>query len=120
MLTAAEAVTGAHIKQAIETRDGGTLASFYADDAVMRIVDEENPPSHPREIRGRPAITAFWDDMCGRTMTHKVDTLVAEGDRIAFTQACAYPNGSKVLCSGVVNLKDGRIAEQTMVQAWDH
>lgn len=112
-------VTGAAIKQAIETRDGRTLASFYADHAVTRVIDRNNPPSRPREIRGKAAITAFWDDICGRAMTHRVDVSIAEGDKLAFTQACTYPDGAKVFCASVVELAGGLIADQTIVQAWD-
>jgi len=43
----------------------------------------------------------------------------ADGDRLAFTQSCAYPDGLKVYCSAMIELKDGKIARQTMVQAWD-
>ena len=42
---------------AIENRDGRQLANMYADDAVLRVVDRDNPPSKPREIRGKAAIT---------------------------------------------------------------
>lgn len=112
-------VTGAGIKHAVETRDGRALAGFYADHAVARVVDRNNPPSRPREIRGRAAITAFWDDICGRVMTHRVDVTVAEGDQVAFTQACAYPDGARVLCMSVVRLENGLIADQTIIQAWD-
>ena len=112
-------VTGSAIKQAIEGRDGKMLASFYTNDAVVRVVDRNNPPSKPREIRGRAAIDQFWDDICSRAMTHKVETTVAEANRLAFTQACAYPDGAKVLCMSTVELKDGMIARQTVVQAWD-
>jgi len=52
-------------------------------------------------------------------MTHKVETSIAEGNRLAFTQACAYPEGGKVFCMAVIELKDGKIAQQTAVQAWD-
>lgn len=119
MTTTTKPVTGADIKRAIETRDGRTLAGFYADHAVTRIVDRNNPPSRPREIKGRAAIAAFWDDICSRAMTHRVDVSIAEGDRLAFTQACAYPDGAKVFCIAVVELQDGLIADQTIVQAWD-
>jgi ketosteroid isomerase-like protein len=114
-----QAVTGAAIKQAIETRDGPTLGSFYADDALLRIIDRNNPPSKPREVKGRSAIGVFWDDICSRAMTHVVETTIADGDRLAFTQACAYPDGTKVFCSAVLELKGGKIARQTVVQAWD-
>ncbi len=113
------AVTGAAIKQAIESRDGGMLSSFYADDALLRIVDRNNPPSKPREVKGRTAITTFWDDICSRAMTHSVDTSIADTNRIAFSQACAYPDGMKVLCLAMCELKGGKIARQTVVQAWD-
>lgn len=114
-----DAVTGAAIKRAIEGRDGKMLASFYADDAVVRIIDRNNPPSKPREIKGKSAINTFWDDICSRALTHKVDTSVAEGNQLAFTQACLYPDGVKVFCMAVVELKAGKIAHQTVVQAWD-
>ncbi len=119
MLAKSKPVTGAAIKRAIETRDGRALAGFYADHAVTRIVDRNNPPSKPREIKGRAAITAFWDDICSRTMTHRVDTTIAEGDRLAFTQACVYPDGARVFCIALLELKGGLIVDQTIVQAWD-
>jgi hypothetical protein len=95
------------------------LSSFYASDAHVRVIDSNNPPSEPREIRGRAAITAFWDDICSRELTHRVDTSIAEGDRLAFTQACDYPDGTKVFGIATVELSDGLIAQQTVAQAWD-
>lgn len=118
-MSAKQGVDGAAIKKAIETRDGKALASFYGADAVVRVIDRNNPPSRPREVRGRSAIATFWDDICSRAMTHKVDVTIAEGDRLAFTQDCAYPDGTKVFCAALVDLKDGKIARQTVVQAWD-
>jgi hypothetical protein len=44
---------------------------------------------------------------------------VADGDRLAFTQACAYPDGTRVFCSAMIELEAGKIARQTNVQAWD-
>lgn len=117
--TKTNAVTGAAIKQAIESRDGRMLSGFYADDALLRIVDRNNPPSKPREVKGRTAITTFWDDICSRAMTHKVETSIETGNQLAFSQACAYPDGMKVLCLALCELKGGKIARQTVVQAWD-
>ena len=117
--TKTKPVTGTAIKQAIETRDGRMLAGFYADHAVTRVIDRNNPPSRPREIKGKAAITAFWADICGRAMTHRVDVSIAEGDKLAFTQACAYPDGARVFCASIVRLEDGVITDQTIVQAWD-
>ena len=107
------------LRQAIESRDGKTLAGFYADDALVRIIDQDHPPSRPREIRGRDAIAAYFDDVCGRTMTHRVEAGITDGDRLAFTQACTYPDGKRVFCSATLELAGGKIARQTAVQAWD-
>jgi ketosteroid isomerase-like protein len=112
-------VTGGAIKHAIETRDGRMLASFYADDALLRVIDRNNPPSRPHEVRGRAAIGTFWDDICSRAMSHKVETSIAVGEQLAFTQACVYPDGTKVFCAAMLTLANGKIAQQTVVQAWD-
>ena len=119
MLTQTEAVTADALKQAIETRDGSRLTEFYADDALLRVIDRNNPPSRPHEIHGREAIGTFWDDICGRAMTHQVDLSITEGDHLAFTEACTYPDGAKVFCMAALDLQDGKIARQTVVQAWD-
>jgi hypothetical protein len=107
------------LKTAIESRNAAGLIALYADDAVMHIIDRDNPPSRPRELKGRPAIAAFYDDVCSRAMTHKVENGVSDGRRLAFTQACAYPDGTRVFCSAMIELADGRITRQTNVQAWD-
>jgi ketosteroid isomerase-like protein len=114
-----KALTISSLRQAIEDRDGATLAGFYASDAVLRIIDQANPPTQPLEIRGQEAIAAYFDDVCGRTMTHKVEFGIADGDRLAFTQACTYPDGTRVFCSASAELRGGKIATQTAVQAWD-
>ena len=86
---------------------------------MLRIIDQNNPPSHPLEIKGRDAISAYYDDVCGRTMTHRVDTGIAEGDRLAFTQICTYPDGKRVFCAATLELRNGKIVRQVAVQAWD-
>ena len=112
-------VTVAALKRAIERRKASALAGFYADDAVVRVVDRDNPPSKPRNLEGNSAIASYFEDVCGRDMTHKVEASVAVGNRLAFTQSCAYPDGTKVFCSAMIELKGGKISRQVVVQAWD-
>jgi hypothetical protein len=107
------------LRRAVEGRDGRTMAGFYAADAVMKIIDVNHPPSHPMEIKGQDAIAAYYDDVCGRAMTHLVEFGIAEGDRLAFTQACTYPDGKRVFCSATLDISGGKIARQVAVQAWD-
>lgn len=107
------------LRSAIEGRDAETLISFYADDAVLQIIDQANPPSRPLEMKGREALAAYFNDVCGRAMTHRVEVGIVEGDRLAFTQACTYPDGARVFCSATAELAGGKIARQVAVQAWD-
>jgi len=44
---------------------------------------------------------------------------VTDGKELAFTQTCAYPDGTKVFCAAMLELQDGKIVRQTAVQAWD-
>jgi ketosteroid isomerase-like protein len=112
-------VTVTDLKRAIEGRNSRALANFYASDAVLRVIDRDNPPSKPNSIKGKKAISTYFNDVCGRDMTHKILGGVADKKRIAFTQSCAYPDGTKVFCSAMIDLKGGKIARQTVVQAWD-
>ena len=52
-------------------------------------------------------------------MTHRVNSGITEGDRVAFTQTCTYPDGKKVFCSATLELTGGKIARQVSIQAWD-
>jgi ketosteroid isomerase-like protein len=107
------------LRHAIEARDGVTLGGFYADDAVLLIIDQLNPPNQPREIKGHAAVAEYFNDVCGRAMTHAVENGVESGERMAFTQTCRYPDGKGVFCSATIELSGGKIARQVMVQAWD-
>jgi ketosteroid isomerase-like protein len=119
MMTTADKVSLAGLKRAIETSDAKTLAGYYAEDAVIRIIDQNNPPGRPRELVGRSAIAAYYADVCGRAMTHRVEAGIEDETRLAFTQSCAYAAGGRVYCSAMIELADGHIARQTIVQAWD-
>ena len=114
-----KSVTVAALKRAVEGRDARALAEMYADNAVMLVIDHDNPPSNPRRLTGKAAIAGYFGDVCGRDMTHMIENGIAAGNRLAFTQSCTYPDGTKVFCSAMLDLKSGKIARQTVVQAWD-
>ncbi|MFF6999899.1 nuclear transport factor 2 family protein [Streptomyces sp. NPDC008313] len=107
------------LRRGIEGRDAGTLLSLYADDADLRVVDRNSQPSRPTVMHGRERIGEMLNDVCGRDMTHRLEQCVVQGDHVAFTESCEYPDGTKVLSNSMMSLKNGRIADQTMVQAWD-
>ncbi len=119
MPTPNHALSIPNLKRAIEGRDAKALAAFYADDALLRIIDRDNPPSKPRELKGRAAIAAYYDDVCGRAMSHHIEAGIGDTQALAFTQACTYPDGGKVFCAAMLELENGKIVRQTAVQAWD-
>jgi SnoaL-like domain len=108
------------LRQAIEARDAGAQLAVFAPDAVLTVTDHEHPPTRPLTLAGTDAIAGYLSDVCDRDMTHRVRTAVATDNRLTIELACAYPDGTAVLCMSVAGLDGDRIAWQRIVQAWDH
>ncbi|MEU9356377.1 nuclear transport factor 2 family protein [Streptomyces griseoloalbus] len=120
MGTAAQPVFGTDtLRRGIEADTSATLVSLYADDAELRIVDRNSQPSHPKVLHGRDEIATMLDDVYGRDLTHKLEGCVVQGDRAAYSESCVYGDGVRVLSESMLSLRDGKITEQTMIQAWD-
>lgn len=107
------------LRAAVEMRDAMKLKSYYADDAVLTIIDMDNPPSRPRILSGADEIGAFLDDVCSRDMTHTVDSGIIADHHLAFVEGCRYADGTRVIASCVAEIGDSGIIRETMVQAWD-
>lgn len=107
------------LRKAVEARDAASLKSYYADNAVLTIIDADNPPSKPRRLNGAAAIGEFLDDVYSRDMTHTVDAGLLDGKRLAFVEGCRYPDGTRVVASNMAELGPMGIVNQTVVQAWD-
>jgi SnoaL-like domain len=104
---------------AVENREVATQVAMYADDAVVTIADRINQPGAPRVLNGRDEVAEWIADICGRDMSHRVEHPVADARGAAFSEVCRYLDGTNVLCATVMELRDGQIARQTVVQAWD-
>lgn len=109
-----------NLRRAVERRDAKTLKSFYADDAVLTIIDTDNPPSRPRVLKGAREIGAFLDDVYSRDMTHTVDAGFVADHSLAFVEGCRYADCTRVVASCWADLGAKGIIRETMVQAWDH
>ena len=107
------------LRRAIEERDADTLVGFYADDAEIHTVNKNTTPSSPQVLSGKEEIAEFLRDVCGRAMTHRVEDEVVGESRIAFNEACEYPDGLKVLAATTLEVRDGKISRQINVEAWD-
>lgn len=75
--------------------------------------DAGAPPCHARQLMGKAEIGAYYENVCGRATTHRVTAALADGDRLAFAEACAYPDGKQVYCSAIVELSGSRIVRGT-------
>jgi ketosteroid isomerase-like protein len=107
------------LRSVIEGNSAANLLSLYADDAEIRVVDRNSQPSHPTVLHGRDQISAMLEDVCSRDMTHKMEQCVIDGDHVAFSESCLYSDGVRVLSESMLTLRDGKIVEQTTIQAWD-
>ncbi|WP_159943416.1 MULTISPECIES: nuclear transport factor 2 family protein [unclassified Nocardiopsis] len=106
-------------RRAVESADADALVSQYSDDAEMEMIDRRTPPSAPTVLHGREEIGETVRELCSREMTHEVVQCVADGEHVAYTERCVYPDGNKVLSMSMLDLRDGRIVHQSTVQAWD-
>jgi len=107
------------LRNAYSARDAEALLARYADDATVEIVDAQNTPSKPLRLEGKPAIRSHFEDILARDMTHEVDIFAEGGDAVAYVLRCAYPDGTRVLCSAASQLRDGKVVREVVIQAWD-
>jgi hypothetical protein len=105
--------------RALEERDTDAAMAHYAEHAELRIVDASNPPSNPRVLPGRDAISEWLTDINSRDMTHRVVWSIQHEDKAALTVDCRYPDGTRVLCAATYDTANGRITSQVITQAWD-
>jgi ketosteroid isomerase-like protein len=107
------------MRRAIEESDYEALVALYADDAEFRTVNKNSPPSSPMVLRGKEEISGMLRDVCGRAMAHRIEDEIVGENRVAFNEACEYPDGLKVLTASTLELRDGMIVRQTNIEAWD-
>jgi SnoaL-like domain len=105
--------------RATEERDSSTQLSMYGPDATVTVNDPVTTPGAPRVLKGRDQIKGWIEEVASRDLSHAVGHAVEDEDGAAFTVACRYPDGTNVLCATVLELEDGSIGRQTVVQVWD-
>lgn len=107
------------LRRAIHDHDAEAVAGFYDDAAEVVLVDKMTPPSSPRHLHGRQEIADHWRDVFSRDMTHDLQSEVVGTDRAAYSLACRYADGTRVLCMTTLELRDGKVVHETGIQAWD-
>lgn len=107
------------LRRAIEGRDADTLVGLYAHDAEVITVNRNTTPSFPKVLHGKEEIGPYLRGVCAREMTHRVENEVVGEGRIAFQEACEYPDGARVLVAQTLEMRDGKIVRQVNIEAWD-
>ncbi|MCZ4604272.1 nuclear transport factor 2 family protein [Streptomyces chartreusis] len=107
------------LRRAVEGHTPDTLLSLYTDDAQIRVVNRNAQPSHPKVVSGRNQIAEMLTDVYSRDMTHKLEGCVVQGDRAAYSESCEYADGVRVMSESMITLRDGKISEQIIIEAWD-
>ena len=86
------------LKDAIESRDAERVSASYADNAVLTILDRDNPPAAPTTYSGLEEIGAFYRDICGRAPS---DLIGRTKDRVNWKNAGPAAPGGDVVTSSL-------------------
>ena len=107
------------LRRAQEQRDLDAMLDLYAEDAEIRIVNGNTPPSSPYVLRGKEEIAEYLRDVFSREMSHSIANEIVGDDRLAYNVACEYPDGTRVPASENLEMRDGKVVRQVEVVAWD-
>ena len=107
------------VRELVASGDADAFGAFLADDVTWSVVDQRTPPAAPAVLHGRADVVAMLRRAVDRgIVTHVTDGFTA-GDRGALQLTCTYPTGGQVVENALVEIRDGRIARWSGVQAWD-
>jgi len=108
------------LRYAIERCDTDLLLNFYAEDAMLIIVNADAPHASPFELRGKGEIAKHLRATFGQEATHRVERDAAVGeDRVTFREACEYSDGGRVVVETTLEVRDGKVVRQVDVVASD-
>jgi ketosteroid isomerase-like protein len=109
----------AAFRTAFEAKDVPVWLAFYAPDAEWIEYRHNAPPRSPNVMRGHEQIGAFLRGVAGLGVQLAIADEVIGGDRIAFAVTATLPDGRRVIEHVLLHLRDGLIARQVDVEAWD-
>ena len=107
------------LRRAQEQRDLDAMLDLYPEDAEIRIVNRNTPPSSPYVLRGKEEIAEYLRDVFSRDMSHSIENEIVGDDRLAYNVAYEYPDGTMVPASENLEMRDGKVVRQVEVVAWD-
>jgi ketosteroid isomerase-like protein len=107
------------LRERVAAGDAAGFGAMLAEDVVFSVIDQRTPPAAPAVLHGRDAVVELVGGAVARgIVTHVTDGFVS-ADRGALELTCTYPTGGQVVEHALVEIRDGRIARWSGVQAWD-
>jgi hypothetical protein len=105
------------LRHAIERCNPELVLGFYAEDAQLSIINAEAQRSIPFELCGKAEIAKHLRAVYGQETSHRVEQEIVGEERVTFREACEYPDGSRVVVTTTLALRDGKIVRQVDVVA---
>ena len=108
------------LRLGIERCDPDLVLGFYAEDALLSIVNAAAPQASPFELRGKAEIAKHLRAIFVQGTSHRVEReVVGEEDRVRFREECGYPDGGRVVVETTLEVRSGKIVRQVDVVTRD-
>jgi hypothetical protein len=107
------------LKRAVQHGGAAGLADYITDDVEFVEIDQRTPPAAPARHSGRDALLTLAEDLERRGVTIRIDDGFIAGDRGALRVTCTDANGGQVVAHTLLELRGGKVASWSSVQAWD-
>jgi ketosteroid isomerase-like protein len=105
--------------RAIESQDTDTQLAAYADDAVLTVIDPDNPPSSPHLVSGKDAISTWLRGSCESNTVQRTARMIDGAGQIAYTVEQLNLDGTHEIATSMADISDGLITAQQTVLVWD-
>jgi hypothetical protein len=100
------------LRRGIERCDSDLVLGFYAEDALLSIVNAGASHASAFELRGKAEIAKHLRAVYGQGASHRIEGEVLSKDRVTFREACEYPDGGRLWVSTTLEVHDGKITRQ--------
>lgn len=106
-------------KRACERQDIKAWVAFYAKDAEWIAYRHDAPPRAPSRVVGSRQIGDFLRRIQATKVRISIADEVLGPTRAAFCVTCTLPDGNRVIENVIIHHREGKIARQVDVEAWD-
>ena len=103
------------LRHAIERCDPDLILGFYAEEAILSIVNAQAQRIIPFELCGKAEIAKHLRAAFGQETSHRVVGEVVGENRVTFREVCEYPDGGRVVVETTLEVRDGKIVRQVDV-----